>query len=114
MSTILSVFSWNKAAAVASALVVVAGGIPKVYPIHHRADYYRTLSNQSYSLIGSLQIPFRMTAAEYDDGVGRLKVLGEYRATKYPESADVDTTTQDLLPSTRQRQRPLKSLKRSI
>jgi len=37
-----------------------------------------------------------MTAAEYDDGVGRLKVLDEYRATKYPESADVDTTTQGL------------------
>jgi hypothetical protein len=96
VSTILSVFSWNKAAAVASALVVVAGGIPKVYPVHQRAVYYRTLTNQSYSLIGSLQIPFQMTAAEYDDGVGRLKVLGEYRATKYPESADVDTTTQGL------------------
>jgi hypothetical protein len=60
VSTILSVFSWNKAAAVASALVVVAGGIPKVYPVHQRAVYYRTLTNQSYSLIGSLQIPFQM------------------------------------------------------
>jgi uncharacterized protein YhaN len=96
VSAILSVFSLNKAAAVASAFVVVAGGAPKVYPIHERAVYYRTLTNQSYSLIGSLQIPFQMTAAEYDDGVSRLKVLDDYRATKYPETSDVDSTTQDL------------------
>jgi len=96
VSSILSVFSWNKAAAVVSALVVVAGGIPRVYPVHERAVYYRTLTNQSYSLMGSLQLPFQMTAAEYDDGVGRLKVLSEYRATKYPETADVETTTRDL------------------
>jgi hypothetical protein len=86
----------NTAAAVASALVVVASGIPKLFPIHQRAVYYRTLTNQSYSLIGSLQIPYQMSAAEYDDGVSRLKVLDDYRATKYPETADVDTTTQDL------------------
>jgi hypothetical protein len=86
VSALLSVFSLNKAAAIASAFVVAAGGIPKVYPIHERAVYYRTLTNQSYSLMGSLQIPFQMAAPEYEDGVERLKVLMNYRATRYPES----------------------------
>jgi len=94
--TILSVFSWNKVAAVASALVVVAGGVPKVFPVHQRAVYYRTLTNQSYSLLGALQIPYQMTGAEYDDGVARLQVLEDYRATKYPEAADVDSATESL------------------
>src|SRR5229473_3341000 len=96
LGSVLSILKKNTAAAIASALVVVASGLPKLFPIHERAVYYRTLTNQSYSLMGSLQLPFQMTAAEYDDGVGRLKVLGEYRATKYPETADVETTTRDL------------------
>jgi hypothetical protein len=96
IGTILSILKKNTAAAIASALVVVASGMPKLFPIHQRAVYYRTLTNQSYSLMGSLQIPFQMSAAEYDDGVSRLKVLDDYRATKYPETADLDTTTQDL------------------
>jgi hypothetical protein len=96
VGTILSILKKNTAAAIASALVVVASGMPKLFPVHQRAVYYRTLTNQSYSLMGSLQIPFQMSAAEYDDGVSRLKVLDDYRATKYPETADLDTTTQDL------------------
>ncbi len=96
LGSVLSILKKNTAAAIASALVVVASGMPKLLPIHERAVYYRTLTNQSYSLMGSLQIPYQMTAAEYDDGVSRLKVLDDYRATKYPETADVDTTTQDL------------------
>jgi hypothetical protein len=96
LGSVLSILKKNTAAAIASALVVVASGMPKLFPIHERAVYYRTLTNQSYSLMGSLQIPYQMTAAEYDDGVSRLKVLDDYRATKYPETADVDTTTQDL------------------
>jgi hypothetical protein len=96
LGSILSILKKNTAAAIASALVVVASGMPKLFPIHERAVYYRTLTNQSYSLMGSLQIPYQMSAAEYDDGVARLKVLDDYRATKYPETADVDTTTQDL------------------
>jgi len=96
LGSVLSILKKNTAAAIASALVVVASGMPKLFPIHERTVYYRTLTNQSYSLMGSLQIPYRMTAAEYDDGVSRLKVLDDYRATKYPETADVDTTTQDL------------------
>jgi len=94
--SILSILKKSTAAAVASALVVVASGLPKLFPIHQRAAYYRTLTNQSYSLMGSLQIPYQMSAAEYDDGVSRLKVLDDYRATKYPATADVDTTTQEL------------------
>ncbi len=96
VGTILSILKKNTAAAIASALVVVASGLPKLFPIHQRAVYYRTLTNQSYSLMGTLQIPYQMSAAEYDDGVSRLKVLDEYRATKYPETADLDSTTQDL------------------
>jgi len=96
LGSILSILKKNTAAAIASALVVVASGVPKLFPVHQRAVYYRTLTNQSYSLIGSLQIPYQMSAAEYDDGVSRLKVLDEYRATKYPETADLDSTTQDL------------------
>src|SRR4029077_1572523 len=97
LSSFLSLSKWPKIAAIASALVVIATGIPKVFPIHDRAVYYRTLTNQSYSLMGSLQIPYQMTAAEYNDGAARLKVLDDYRGTKYPETADIDTTTQDLL-----------------
>ena len=96
VGTILSILKKNTAAAIASALVVVASGMPKLFPIHQRAVYYRTLTNQSYSLMGALQIPFEMTGAEYDDGVSRLKVLDEYRATKYPETGDLDGTTQAL------------------
>jgi hypothetical protein len=96
-SAILSIMSWNKAAAVASACVVVAGGIPKVFPIQERAAYYSTLANQSYSLRGNLQIPYQMTATEYDDGVAKLRILQDYRATRYPSSRDVQATTQDLL-----------------
>ena len=97
LSTFLSLSKWPKIAAIASALIVIATGIPKVFPIHNRAVYYRTLTNQSYSLMGTLQIPYQMTAAEYNDGAERLKVLDDYRGTKYPETADIDTTTQDLL-----------------
>jgi hypothetical protein len=96
LGSIFSILNKNKAAAIASALVVVASGIPKLFPIHQRAVYYRTLTNQSYSLMGNLQIPYQMSAAEYDDGVSRLKVLDEYRATKYPETGDLDGTTQAL------------------
>jgi hypothetical protein len=96
LGSVLSILKKNTAAAIASALVVVASGMPKLFPIHERAVYYRTLTNQSYSLMGSLQIPYQMTASEYDDGVSRLKVLDDYRATKYPETADVNATTQDL------------------
>jgi hypothetical protein len=95
-STVFSIFSFNKAAAVMSAMVVVAGSIPKLVPIHERAVYYRTLKNQSYSLLSGLNIPFELTTAECDDGARRLQVLEEYRATKYPETSDVDSTTEDL------------------
>ena len=95
-STVFSIFSQNKASAVLSALVVVMGGIPKIVPIHERAVYYRTLTNQSYSLLSGLNIPYQLTAAERDDGARRLQVLEEYRATKYPETSDVDSTTEDL------------------
>jgi hypothetical protein len=95
-STVFSIFSWNKASAVLSAMVVVAGGVPKIIPIHQRAVYYRTLTNQSYSLMSGLNIPYQLTAAECDDGARRLQVLEEYRATKYPETSDVDSTTEDL------------------
>jgi hypothetical protein len=96
LGSVLSFLSKNKAATVVSALVVIVSGIPKFIPVHQRAVYYRTLTNQSYSLMGNLQIPYQMSAAEYDDGVSRLKVLDEYRATKYPETGDLDSTTQDL------------------
>jgi hypothetical protein len=96
-STVFSIFSWNKASAVMSAMVVVAGGLPKLVPVHERAVYYRTLKNQSYSLLEGLRIPLQLTAAEYDDGGRRLQVLEDYRATKYPETTDVDSTTEELL-----------------
>jgi hypothetical protein len=96
LGSIFSILNKNRAAAIASALVVVASGIPKLFPVHQRAVYYRTLTNQSYSLMGNLQIPYQMSAAEYDDGVSRLKILDEYRATKYPETGDMDGTTQNL------------------
>jgi hypothetical protein len=96
LGSILSIFKKNTAAAGASALVMVASGVPKLFPVHQRAVYYRTLTNQSYSLMCGLQIPYQMSAAEYGDGASRLKVLDEYRATKYPETGDLDTTTQDL------------------
>ena len=80
-----------------SALVVVTGAIPKIYPVHERAVYYRTLTNQSYSLLAGLNIPYQLTLAEYDDGGRRLKVLEDYRATKYPDTSDVDSTTEDLV-----------------
>jgi hypothetical protein len=95
-STVFSIFSFNKASAVMSAMVVVTGGIPKLVPIHERAVYYRTLKNQSYSLLSGLNIPFELTTAECDDGARRLQVLEDYRATKYPETSDVDATTEDL------------------
>ena len=96
LATILSAFSLNKFAAIASAFVVVAGAVPKFYPVHQRAVYYRTLTNQSYSLMSCMNIPFQLTSAEYDDGARRLQILEDYRATKYPETADVDSTTQEL------------------
>jgi hypothetical protein len=96
-STVFSIFSRNKASAVMSALVVVAGGIPKIIPVHERAVYYRTLTNQSYSVLSGLNLPYQLTIAEYDDGIRRLQVLEQYRATKYPETSDVDGTTEDLL-----------------
>jgi hypothetical protein len=96
-STVFSIFSWNKASAVMSALVVVAGGIPKIIPVHERAVYYRTLTNQSYSVLSGLNIPVQLTIGEYDDGIRRLQVLEQYRATKYPETSDVEGTTEDLL-----------------
>jgi hypothetical protein len=96
-STVFSIFSRNKASAVMSALVVVAGGIPKIIPVHERAVYYRTLTNQSYSVLSGLNLPYQLTIAEYDDGIRRLQVLEQYRATKYPETTDIDGTTEDLL-----------------
>jgi hypothetical protein len=95
-STVFSIFSFNKASAVMSALVVVTGGIPKIVPVHARAVYYKTLTNQSYSLLSGLNIPYQLTTAECDDGARRLQVLEDYRATKYPETSDVDATTEDL------------------
>ena len=96
-STVFSIFSWNKASAIMSALVVVAGGIPKLIPIHERAVYYRTLKNQGYSLREGLSIPLQLTAAECDDGGRRLQILEDYWATKYPDTTDVDATTEELL-----------------
>ena len=95
-STVFSIFSWNKASAVLSAMVVVSGGIPKLIPVHERAVYYRTLKNQSYSLLQNLSIPFELTVAECDDGGRKLQVLDDYMATKYPETTDVDSTTEEL------------------
>jgi hypothetical protein len=62
-STVFSIFGLNKISAVFSALVVVTGGIPKLVPVHERAVYYRTLTNQSYSLLSGLNIPFQLTTA---------------------------------------------------
>jgi hypothetical protein len=95
-SSVFSIFGLNKVSAVFSALVVVTGGIPKLVPVHERAVYYRTLTNQSYSLLSGLNIPYQLTTAECDDGARRLQVLEEYRATKYPDTTDVDSTTEDL------------------
>ena len=95
-STVFSIFNRNRVSAVFSALVVVTGSIPKLVPVHERAVYYRTLTNQSYSLLSGLNIPYQLTTAECDDGARRLQVLEEYRATKYPETTDVDSTTEDL------------------
>jgi hypothetical protein len=75
VSSVFSIFSWNKASAVVSALVVVASGIPKALPIHDRALYYQTLSNQSYSLMMSISLASELTMAEYDDDVRKSQVL---------------------------------------
>jgi hypothetical protein len=95
-STVFSIYNFNKASAVMSALVVVSAGIPKLIPVHQRAVYYRTLKNQSYSLLAGLSIPLELTVSECDDAGRRLQVLEEYVATKYPETSDIDSTTEDL------------------
>lgn len=95
-STVFSIYGLNKASAVMSALVVVSAGIPKLIPVHERAVYYRTLKNQSYSVLAGLSIPLQLTAAECDDAGRRLQVLEDYLATKYPETSDIDSTTEEL------------------
>ncbi|MCL4796614.1 MAG: hypothetical protein KJZ84_18765 [Bryobacteraceae bacterium] len=96
-SAIFSLLAWNRPAAAASALVVVLGGATKLFPVQQRADYYQTLTSQSYGLLNSLELPYQMTIAQYDDGVARLKILMDYRATQFPSAGDVAGTTQQML-----------------
>lgn len=96
-SAVFSLLAWNRAAAAASALVVVLGGAPKLFPVQQKADYYQTLTSQSYGLLSSLELPYQMTVTQYDDGVARLKILLDYRTTQFPAAGDVAGTTQQLL-----------------
>lgn len=96
-SAVFSLLAWNRAAAAASAFVVVLGGAPKLFPVQQRADYYQTLTSQSYGLLNSLELPYQMTIAQYDDGVARLKILMDYRTNQFPAAGDVAGTTQQLL-----------------
>ncbi|HVO98674.1 MAG TPA: hypothetical protein VMT15_11435 [Bryobacteraceae bacterium] len=96
-SVVSSLMRWNRTSAVLSALVVIASGAPKIYPIHQRAVYFRTLTDQSYLLLSSLNLTNELMPAQYDDGAKKLQVLEDYGANKYPRSADIDSTTGDLL-----------------
>ena len=93
-SSVCSAFNWNKAAGLLAASVVLASGAPNVLPIHQKAVYYQALSNQTNSLIASLNITAQLTSASYDDDVRKWQIL--QNAINYPGG---DSAASDLLTS---------------
>ena len=78
ISSALASFNWNRSSAAVSVLVVVASGIPNLYPIHQRAVYYQTMVNQTRSLTSALALSPELTVAEYDNDVRKEAVLEKW------------------------------------
>jgi len=100
LAFVTSACSFLKFTKVAGILSILAGSlvsVPKVVPVNERAEYYRVLSVQSYNLLLESQLEINPTLDEYNDTVRRLKILLDYEADKYPSSANVAQTTQDLV-----------------
>lgn len=84
-------------AGILSIVVTTVVGIPKLFPINQRADYYRTLFVQSSSLLLQAQLRLNPTLADYNEFAHDIEVLAEYETKTFPSSGDVAQNTQDLM-----------------
>ncbi|MGC2697593.1 MAG: hypothetical protein WA738_17540 [Candidatus Angelobacter sp.] len=85
------------AAGIISILVTAVVGIPKVFPISQRAEYYRALFGQSSTLLVQSQLRLNPTEADYNEFVRDIQVLSEYETDKFPSSGDVAANTENLI-----------------
>ena len=85
------------AAGILSIVVTTVVGIPKVFPITQRAEYYRALFVQSSSLLLQAQLRLNPTLADYNEFAHDIQVLAEYETNKFPSGGDVAQNTQDLI-----------------
>lgn len=85
------------AAGILSILVTTVVGIPRIFPISQRAEYYRALFVQSSSLLMQAQLRLNPTLADYNEFVHDIEVLAEYETNKFPSGGDVAQNTQDLI-----------------
>jgi hypothetical protein len=85
------------AAGVLSIVVTTVVGIPKLFPITQRAEYYRALFVQSSSLLLQAQLRLNPTLADYNEFAHDIQVLAEYETNKFPSGGDVAQNTQDLI-----------------
>lgn len=77
------------AAGIISILVTALVGIPKLFPISQRAEYFRALFIQSSSLYVQSQLRLSHTAADYNEFVTDIRVLADYEMNKFPSGGDV-------------------------
>jgi hypothetical protein len=85
------------AAGILSIVVTTVVGIPKVFPITQRAEYYRALFGQSSSLLLQAQLRLNPTLADYNEFAHDIQLLAEYEMNKFPAGGDVAQNTQDLI-----------------
>jgi RNA polymerase sigma factor (sigma-70 family) len=86
----------RRLAGVASLATVALLAVPRMLTVHHRATYYRVLSEQSYALLLETRRTRHETPETYDDQVRRFRVLVVYGAERYPRTANVAETTTEL------------------
>ncbi|HET9166841.1 MAG TPA: hypothetical protein VFP11_12660, partial [Candidatus Angelobacter sp.] len=85
------------AAGILSIVVTTVVGIPKLFPITQRAEYYRALFVQSSSLLLQAQLRLNPTLADYNEFAHDTQLLAEYETNKFPGGGDVAQNTQDLM-----------------
>lgn len=84
-------------AGLVSIVVSCVVGIPKVFPISQRAEYYRVLFGQSSNMLIQSQLLLGPTVADYNQLVTNIRTLSEYETSKFPSAGDVASTTEDLI-----------------
>jgi uncharacterized membrane-anchored protein len=79
--------------------IVVSGvvGVPKVFPISQRAEYYRALFGQSSNLLVQSQLRLNPTESDYNEFVRGINTLSDFETNKFPSSGDVAQSTESLI-----------------